>query len=208
MVPVETQVASKQADEKRKRNAGASARFRARRKEKEKEASTTIDRLKDQLRMVKEDCEYYRSEKERLMEALKEMPGWERHVRRSPSPPAKRRSRSVQSASTDGLTPGALSPTSPHPSLSQEPPADGERNTRRRLDLDSYSLPSPGLPKPGGMHSPFQPGFGQYPQQQQHQGFGGPAPMQNAGQNHRLPPMDAPSQSPPWPPQGPHSGHQ
>ena len=196
-------MASKQADEKRKRNAGASARFRARRKEKEKEASTTIDRLKDQLRMVKEDCDYYRSEKERLMEAIKEMPGWERHVRRSPSPSAKRRSRSTQSVSTDGLTPGALSPTSPHPSLSQEPPADGERNTRRRLDLESYSLPSPGHAQP--MHSPFQPGFNQYGQQH---GFA-PAPLSTAGQNPgRLPPMDAPSQSPPWPPQGPHSGHQ
>jgi hypothetical protein len=112
VVPVETQVASRRADEKRKRNAGASARLRARQKEREKEASTKIDRLKEQLRMMKEACDYYRSENEHLMEEIRGMPNGERYVQRSPSPPAKRHSQSTLFVSTDG-------PTSLHPSLSQ-----------------------------------------------------------------------------------------
>jgi hypothetical protein len=55
-----------------------------------------------------EDCEYYKPEKGRLLEALKEMPGWERHLPRSPSPRSKCRSKSAQCASS-----GTLSPTSP-----------------------------------------------------------------------------------------------
>ena len=65
VVPVELdlQQASKVADEKRKRNAGASARFRARRKEKEKEASQTISNLQHELRLMQEEREFYRNER-------------------------------------------------------------------------------------------------------------------------------------------------
>ena len=65
VVPVELdlQQASKVADEKRKRNAGASARFRARRKEKEKEASQTISNLQHELRLMQEERDFYRNER-------------------------------------------------------------------------------------------------------------------------------------------------
>lgn len=63
-IPVETQTASKGADEKRRRNAGASARFRARRKEKEREASISISRLEQSVRDSNEDAAFYREERD------------------------------------------------------------------------------------------------------------------------------------------------
>ena len=69
--PVEPglQQASTIADEgKRKRNAGASARFRVRRKEKENRASQTISDLRYELRLMQEEQDFYRSERNRLQQ--------------------------------------------------------------------------------------------------------------------------------------------
>jgi hypothetical protein len=140
-VPVEVHVASRQADEKRKRNAGASARFRQRRKEKEREANSTIDRLKDELRMMSDARDYYKSERDRYLEVLKDTPGWERYLPRSPSPRPQRRAQSSHTVSTSGITSGAVSPTSPLPpnaELHTLPGNETERNTRRRIETDSY----------------------------------------------------------------------
>jgi hypothetical protein len=160
-VPVEVHVASRQADEKRKRNAGASARFRQRRKEKEREANTTIDRLRHDLQCMTEDCEYYKSERNRLLDILKESPGWERHLARSPSPSHRRREMSLPATSSGGLDSGAVSPRSPTPASSKPgPPAipESERNIRRKLDVEQSSvLPKPEpFPQPE-FRSPFPP---------------------------------------------------
>ena len=69
-VPVDVQAASRLATEKRKRNAGASARFRQRRKEKEREATSTIQRLEQQLRDASEDVEFYRRERDLVVSVL------------------------------------------------------------------------------------------------------------------------------------------
>jgi hypothetical protein len=211
-LPVEVHVASRQADEKRKRNAGASARFRQRRKEKEREANSTIDRLKEELRAVAEDCEYYKSERDRLMDALKESPGWERHMRRSPSPRLKRRALSAHTISTSEITSGAASPTSPLPpniEMHSQPGHESERNTRRRIDSESYhpsgaqsqeQLPKPPYPSP---FPPFSPPSGPHGAHAHPQHNGGVH-----GQTAPSHPMSIDSKQPgnggyerPWPPQ-------
>ncbi|KAF2666749.1 hypothetical protein BT63DRAFT_457703 [Microthyrium microscopicum] len=156
-LPVEVHVASRQADEKRKRNAGASARFRQRRKEKEREANATIDKLRDTLRQMTQDAQYYKTERDRYLEALKGSPGWERYMPRSPSPVSKRgplEQQSLQSLSAGNMTPG-----SPQSGTSSEHtrPAEGERNTRRRTDAYSLPMPSPTAPQGPQFQSPFGP---------------------------------------------------
>lgn len=69
-IPVDVQAASRVADEKRRRNAGASARFRARRKEKEQANSKEIEDLKDQIRELGEEADFYRRERDYLASAL------------------------------------------------------------------------------------------------------------------------------------------
>lgn len=76
-VPVDTQQASKGADEKRKRNAGASARFRQRRKESEKESTISISKLNQQasemerkLREVEAERDFYRQERNRFRDVV------------------------------------------------------------------------------------------------------------------------------------------
>jgi hypothetical protein len=161
-VPVEVHVASRQADEKRKRNAGASARFRQRRKEKEHQANTTIDKLRTDLYWMTEDCEHYKSERNRIRELLKDTPGWDHHPARSPSPPSNRRpDQSVQATSSGGLDSGAVSPRSPTPASSMPGTSaipESERNTRRKLDVEQPTI----LPKPDSFgqpefRSPFPP---------------------------------------------------
>jgi hypothetical protein len=154
-LPVEVHVASRQADEKRKRNAGASARFRQRRKEKEREANATIDKLRDQVRFMTQDAEYYKGERDRYLEELKKtMPGWERLLPRSPSPATKRPPMDL-SVSGEGMT-----PSSPQSATSSEQPrpSENDRNTRRRTDAYSLPLPSPTGTQPGHPYqSPFPP---------------------------------------------------
>ncbi|KAI9700923.1 MAG: hypothetical protein M1820_006684 [Bogoriella megaspora] len=85
-VPVDVQAASRAADDKRKRNAGASARFRARRKEKEREAGQTISKLEHQIKMSKDEAEFYRRERDILAAALMRTPGGDKYFPRPPSP--------------------------------------------------------------------------------------------------------------------------
>lgn len=142
-----------------------------------------IHRLKEELRAVTEDCEYYKSERDRFLDVLKKSPGWEQHLPRSPSPSSKRRSKSVHSVSTGGLSPGALSPTSPHSIMQMdlEPPPEGERYTRRRMEIDSTSLRSP-----HGQNAPQQ-SFHAYPPFSPHQTYSSSAPSPITTHTHRLP---------------------
>lgn len=63
-VPINTQVASKAADEKRKQNATASHRFRQRRKVKETENAKTISNLEQHITKLKGDNEFLRAERD------------------------------------------------------------------------------------------------------------------------------------------------
>ncbi|KAI9713749.1 MAG: hypothetical protein M1812_006587 [Candelaria pacifica] len=134
-VPVDTQAASKMADEKRKRNAGASARFRQRRKEKEREAGHTIGKLEQQVRDLTEDTDYYRRERDYFRHLLYSTPA---QVNLAPRPPSPRLRR-IRRMSSEEVT--------PNPSQWQEEGAraESERNTRRRISSYSpaYSLPPP-----------------------------------------------------------------
>jgi len=63
-VPVDVQASSRVAKEKRKRNATASHKFRQRRKEREQEVSGHISRLEAHIRMMAEEVDYYRQERD------------------------------------------------------------------------------------------------------------------------------------------------
>ncbi|KAF2103080.1 hypothetical protein NA57DRAFT_52617 [Rhizodiscina lignyota] len=148
-IPVESQAASRVADEKRKRNAGASARFRERRKIKEKESSQTISRLEQQVRDASEDAEYYRRERDFFANLVYQAPGGDRHFPRPPSPRRGRVTRESLGSRGDGNETAsgsgsgsysAFSEMSEPPRQVQGPPSEG-RNTRRRTT--GYSLPPP-----------------------------------------------------------------
>lgn len=95
-IPVDVQGASKIADEKRRRNAGASARFRARRKEKEQANSKEIDDLRQQIRDLGEDAEFYRRERDLLVSVLYRTPERDRYFPRPQSPRRQRPLRDYQ----------------------------------------------------------------------------------------------------------------
>ena len=63
-VPVNTQVASKAADEKRNRNATASHRFRQRRKEKEEENAKKFSNMEQRIRELEGEKDFYRGERD------------------------------------------------------------------------------------------------------------------------------------------------
>ncbi|KAI9702378.1 MAG: hypothetical protein M1836_000857 [Candelina mexicana] len=143
-VPVDTQAASKMADEKRKRNAGASARFRQRRKEKEKEAGHTIGKLEQQVRDLTEDTDYYRRERDYFRHMFFSAPG---QVNLAPRPPSPRLCRVRRLSSEEAV--------SDPPQWQEEGGrADTERNTRRRIS--SYS-PAYSLPPPSTIVAPAMP---------------------------------------------------
>ena len=92
-IPVTFHIESRKAAEKRKRNTEASLRYRQRIKEaiaQEAIEQEVIKQLEDELRVMTEDCKYYKLERDRYLEALKETPSWERHLPCSPSSYAKR----------------------------------------------------------------------------------------------------------------------
>ncbi|PZD33992.1 bZIP-2 domain containing protein [Pyrenophora tritici-repentis] len=172
-IPVETQTASKGADEKRRRNAGASARFRARRKEKEREASMSISRLEQNVRDSTEDAEYYRSERDYWRSiAMQEHP--ERHYARPPSPRLRR-------LSTDTSTPSHDAHGYPVPTFPPVNHQPGQNTSQPRQSLQHQRDQSSGLQQPTperpAYRDPFVPEAGRY----EHRNW---APEQNAGRRH------------------------
>ncbi len=143
-VPVDTQAASKMADEKRKRNAGASARFRQRRKEKEREAGHTIGKLEQQVRDLTEDTDYYRRERDYYRHMFYSAPG---HVNLAPRPPSPRLRRVRRLSSEEA-------PSNTTQWQEEGARAESERNTRRRIS--SYS-PAYSLPPPSTIVAPANP---------------------------------------------------
>ena len=132
-VPIDTQAASKMADEKRKRNAKASSRFRQRRKEKEKETSQNIAKLEHQIRDIAEEREFYRLERDYFRGVAYSVPS---QVRIGPRPPSPRQRRLAQLANVS--LGGAQW-------QAQEDRGGHGRNTRRRTDAytTAHSLPQP-----------------------------------------------------------------
>ncbi|MCJ1231505.1 hypothetical protein MMC12_008182, partial [Toensbergia leucococca] len=63
-VPVDAQIASKAADEKRKRNATASHRFRQRRKEKEEESAEKVSNMEQRIRELEGENDFLRVERD------------------------------------------------------------------------------------------------------------------------------------------------
>ncbi|KAI4929399.1 uncharacterized protein J4E92_005063 [Alternaria infectoria] len=191
-IQVETQTASKGADEKRRRNAGASARFRARRKEKEREASMSISRLEQSVRDSNEDAEYYRSERDYWRSiAMQAHP--ERHITRPPSPRLRRVSVAPSRAPSSTTGHGSEASYDDY----EEELREEERNVRRRTSSyhpavgphhaeapsshDSHGYPaSTFAPVNHSAQHTTQPH--QYPQHQQAQTTGPhhPAPKQAA----------------------------
>ncbi|MCJ1311122.1 hypothetical protein MMC25_004792 [Agyrium rufum] len=155
-VPVDTQAASKMADEKRKRNAGASARFRQRRKEKERESSQLIAKLEGQIRSLDEEKEYYKGERDYFRDVAMN-PGQAPNVPRIPSP--RHRRNPSDGSSTQGTGPVW------NQQADERGSQDG-RNTRRRIsaNLTTFDLAQahPSIPKHSPKFSPQQPGS--YPQ--------------------------------------------
>ena len=146
-VPVDTQAASKVADEKRKRNAKASSRFRQRRKEKEKENSENISKLEDQVRELAEESNFYRAERDYYRGLVSSLPV---QGQPGPRPPSPRRRRIPPTASTSGPSMGAQWQV-------PEEQRERGRNTRRRTD--SYP-PAHILPPPAAINPPHHSRFG------------------------------------------------
>ncbi|PKS10207.1 hypothetical protein jhhlp_001957 [Lomentospora prolificans] len=140
LVEINTQIASKQADEKRQRNAGASARFRQRRKQQALEDKNKIMQLEEDKRNLEarlqetiHQREFYKSERNRLREIVLRTPGISESAHAGPrSPP------------TSTFTLGGLPDQTQMPRVppaSNIPPSHGyassetssiERPTRRR----------------------------------------------------------------------------
>ncbi|CAI4217867.1 unnamed protein product [Parascedosporium putredinis] len=82
LVEINTQIASKQADEKRQRNAGASARFRQRRKQQALEDKNKIMQLEEEKRALEARLQesmhhrdFYKNERNRLRDIVLRTPG-------------------------------------------------------------------------------------------------------------------------------------
>ena len=199
-VLVDTQQASKQADEKRLRNAGASARFRARKKEKDREAQIGIQRLegenrdlKSENQRVKAERDWYKSERTRLLKAMQADPKMREIAESGPPSPSSTRSGGSFAESSPMSVPSL-----PQPGPSAIPtyvtdPSSHERPARRRRTDPSPALefhtPSYGPAAPGTSLPPIPP----------HAGYSmAPSPLSGSPGNQRLPPlrMDPSSVSP------------
>lgn len=203
-LPVEVQAASRVADEKRKRNAGASARFRARRKEKEREASSRISNLEQDLAFAREDSEYYKRERDYLVDIfVRTVPHFEGYLRDRPHSPRIGRVRHVSeplsSMGEDSPAPSSVVPIS-RERIQQierlehmeqyEQRMEGERPTQRRR-TETFPAGSPtGLPPFGA--SPFPPFMAPptVPQSQQSQPH--PGAQYSSRASGSIPPQTAP----------------
>lgn len=140
-VEVDTQQASKLADEKRKRNAGASARFRQRRKEKEQAASQSIAELQKQLRDLTEERDYYMTERNFLHEVLSRTPGAVLTAR--PPSPRARRSQTARSY-TVGPPEQPSNPEYTRHDTGDPPPAQRRRTSDYQPNFPPGQMTSPG----------------------------------------------------------------
>ncbi|USP82346.1 hypothetical protein yc1106_09620 [Curvularia clavata] len=154
-IPVETQTASKGADEKRRRNAGASARFRARRKEKEREASMSISRLEQSVRDATEDATFYREERDYWRSlALQSHP--ERNHPRPQSPRLRRVSTDPSRAPSCTTAQGSEASFDGYEEESRD---EEQRNVRRRTNNYNPALGPHQIDAPSAGHDahPYAP---------------------------------------------------
>ncbi|RYP19923.1 hypothetical protein DL765_003071 [Monosporascus sp. GIB2] len=149
LIPVNTNHASKAADEKRQRNAGASARFRQRKKDKEEEREMRLRRLENQSRELERqnrdleaELERMRADRNRLRDIVSQAPGISDLAYQGPPSPRPRRSS------------GPFVERSPHaPAVPPAPvagfthavddPLAGERAARRRRTDSQLGCPMP-----------------------------------------------------------------
>lgn len=159
IVAVDTQIASKQADEKRQRNAGASARFRQRRKQQALEDKNKIMQLEEDKRGLEARLheatrliDFYRNERNRLRDIVLRTPGISESAHAGPRTPPN-------SALPLGFPDQAQMPrVPPPPPPANIPPSHGyassetssiERPTRRRrTDHTPDSGPLSYVPQP------------------------------------------------------------
>lgn len=128
-VEVDTQAASRMADEKRRRNAGASARFRQRRKEKEREASHTISSLENDMKQIAEERDFYLNERNFYRDFAS------RFAQLPPRPVSPQQRRRLSSGEESWQS----------QPRHVEPPG---RNQRRRTSLESATMSSSAPPAP------------------------------------------------------------
>lgn len=138
LIPVNTDHASKAADEKRQRNAGASARFRQRKKDKDEAKDVTLRRIEGQYRELERrnrdleaELDRVRVDRNRLRDIVAQTSGISDLAYQSPPSPAPRRS-SGPYPERSPLAP--VIPPAPvagftHPN---DDPHAGERAARRR----------------------------------------------------------------------------
>ncbi|KAH9900605.1 hypothetical protein F4778DRAFT_151433 [Xylariomycetidae sp. FL2044] len=155
VVQIDTQQASRQADEKRQRNAGASARFRARKKDREVQQTFNVNRLENEARdmeMRLQDLEHqrdhYRNDRDRLREIVHRTPGISELAYQGPPSPTLTRRTSLTERSPLGSAPLPVRqpPVIPAPAYGSANPVTGERSSRRRRTdpLLEYSNPPSG----------------------------------------------------------------
>ena len=185
LIPVNTDHASKAADEKRQRNAGASARFRQRKKDKDEAKEVALRRMESQAREferrnreLEAELERTRADRNRLRDIVSHTPGISDLAYQGPPSPGPRSSGSGGGGSGSGpflerspLGP-SMPPAAPTPVAGFTHPVDdphaGERAARRRRTDPQlgYSMPTyvstPGamqpIPSPTYSTSLSQPG--------------------------------------------------
>ncbi|OCL14681.1 hypothetical protein AOQ84DRAFT_371067 [Glonium stellatum] len=102
-IPVDVEIGSKAADERRMRNAQASLRFRARKKKQQKETVSYITELERQIRKTNMEVQFYKKERDYFKQIVSQTPGGDIHFPRPLSPRHSRLSApSSDSSSTSG----------------------------------------------------------------------------------------------------------
>lgn len=160
LIPVNTDHASKAADEKRQRNAGASARFRQRKKDKDEAKDVTLRRMEGQNRELERrnrdleaELDRMRADRNRLRDIVAQTPGISDLAYQGPPSPAPRRSSGpyLERSSLAPVLPPAPVAGFTHPN---DDPNAGERAARRRRTDPQlgYSMPTyvstPGIMQP------------------------------------------------------------
>ncbi|RYP41170.1 hypothetical protein DL767_001174 [Monosporascus sp. MG133] len=149
LIPVNTNHASKAADEKRQRNAGASARFRQRKKDKEEEKEMRLRRLENQSRELERqnrdleaELERMRADRNRLRDIVSQAPGISDLAYQGPPSPRPRRSDGPfleRSPLAPAVTPAPVAGFT----HAVDDPLAGERAPRRRRTDSQLGYPMP-----------------------------------------------------------------